>query len=237
VGHSVDSVQLKSWGLYFDGSDCSKGQGAGCVVVSPSGVYIDLSIILEFACTNNQVEYESLLHGLEFLRDLGARDVDMFGDSNLIMQQIRGDSQCLDGVLNSYWDKCLGVIKLFDTFNIKHIPQEENSRANRLSQQASGYVVRQVVFWVASVSLVEHRYALRSKVKRILEDSNRLRGKERPIPGNAKRLPGNTDRLSGKQNRSREEQSQNRGKQSRAQVRRNRSWVTQISYQVTWTGY
>jgi ribonuclease HI len=52
------------------------------VVVSPSGVYIDLSIILEFACTNNQVEYESLLHGPEFLRDLGARDIDMFGDSN-----------------------------------------------------------------------------------------------------------------------------------------------------------
>jgi hypothetical protein len=90
VGHSVDCVQLKPWGLYFDGSVCSKGQGAGCVVVSPSGVYIDLSIILEFAFTNNQVKYESLLHGLEFLRDLGARDVDVFGDSNLIVQQIRG---------------------------------------------------------------------------------------------------------------------------------------------------
>jgi hypothetical protein len=42
------------------------------VIISPSGVYIDLSIRLEFACTNNQVEYESLLH--------------VFGDSNLIMQ-------------------------------------------------------------------------------------------------------------------------------------------------------
>jgi ribonuclease HI len=71
-------------------SVCSKGQGTGCVIISPSAVYIDLSIRLEFACTNNHVEYESLLHGLEYLRDLGARDVDMFGDSNLIMQQIRG---------------------------------------------------------------------------------------------------------------------------------------------------
>jgi ribonuclease HI len=88
-------------GLYFDGSVCSKGQGAGCVIVSPSGVYIDLSIRFEFACTHNQVEYESLLHGLEFLRDLGARNVDVLGDSNLIMQQVKGDSQCLDGVLNS----------------------------------------------------------------------------------------------------------------------------------------
>jgi ribonuclease HI len=104
------------------------------VIISPSGVYIDVSIRLEFACTNNQVEYESLLHGLEFSRDLGARDVDVFGDSNLIVQQVRGDSQCLDGVLNSYRDKCLDIIQLFDTFSIKHIPREENSRPNRLAQ-------------------------------------------------------------------------------------------------------
>jgi hypothetical protein len=71
VDNPVSFVQLTLWGLYFDGPVSSKGQGAGCVIVSPSGVIIDLSIRLEFACTNNQVEYESLLHGLEYLRDLG----------------------------------------------------------------------------------------------------------------------------------------------------------------------
>jgi ribonuclease HI len=55
------------------------------VIISPGDVYIDLSIRLEFSCTNNQVEYESLPHGLEYLRDSEARDVDVFGDSNLIM--------------------------------------------------------------------------------------------------------------------------------------------------------
>jgi hypothetical protein len=99
-------------------------------------------------------------------------------------------------VLNSYRDKCLDIIKLFDTFSIKHIPREENSRGNRLAQQAWGYIVSQGVFWVASVSLVEHRYALRSKGKMILEDSDRLRGKEKPILSNAKQLLGNTYRLS-----------------------------------------
>jgi hypothetical protein len=101
-------------------------------------------------------------------------------------------------VLNSYRDKCLDIIKLFDTFSIKHIPREENSRANWLAQQASGYVVSKGVFWVASVSLVEHKYALRSKGKSILEDSDWLRDKEKLILGNAKQLLGNTDRLPGK---------------------------------------
>jgi ribonuclease HI len=103
------------------------------VIISHNGMCIDLSIRLEFACTNNEVKYESLLHGFEYLRDLGARDIDVFGDSNLIVQQIKGDSQCLDGVLNSYWDRCLDIIKLFDTFSIKHIPREENNQANRLA--------------------------------------------------------------------------------------------------------
>jgi ribonuclease HI len=174
VDHLISLIQLSLWRLYFDGSVCAKGQGAKCVIVSPSGVDIDLSIRLEFACTNNQVEYESLLHGLEYLRDLGASDADVFGDPNLIMQQIRGESQCLDGVLNSYRDRCLDIVKLFDTFSIKHIPREENSKANWLAQQASGYVVTQGVFWVTLVSLVENIYELRSKEKLMLDNIDRL---------------------------------------------------------------
>jgi hypothetical protein len=60
-------------------------------------------------------------------------------------------------VLNSCRDRWLDIIKLSDTFSIKHIPHEENSQANRLASQALGYIVSQGVFWVAWVSLVEHR--------------------------------------------------------------------------------
>jgi hypothetical protein len=167
------------------------------VIISPSGVCIDLSIWLKFACTNNQIKYKSLLHWLKYLRDLGARDVDVFGDTNLIVQQIKGDSQCLYGVLNSYRERCLDIIKLFDTFSIKHIPREENNWANQLTQQASGYVVSQRIFWVASISLVEHRYTLRSKGKPLLQDSDRLQDEGKSIPGNMNRLSGKTELESG----------------------------------------
>jgi ribonuclease HI len=113
------------------------------------------------------------LHGLEYLRDLGARDVNVFGDSNLIMLQIRGERQCLDGVVNSYRDRCLDIVKLFNTFSIKHIPREENSKANWLAQQALGYIVTQWIFWVTSVSLVENIYELRSKGKPMLDNIDR----------------------------------------------------------------
>jgi hypothetical protein len=72
--------------------------------------------------------------------------VNVFGDSMLIVQQIKGSSQCLDRVLNSYRDKCWEVIKTLDEFHISHIPREDNRRANLLVQQASGYNVTMGIF-------------------------------------------------------------------------------------------
>jgi hypothetical protein len=45
VDHSVNFVQLRPWGLYFDGSVCSKGQGAGCVIVSYNTLIFPKEII------------------------------------------------------------------------------------------------------------------------------------------------------------------------------------------------
>jgi hypothetical protein len=101
-------------------------------------------------------------------------------------------------VLNSYQDRCLDIIKLFDTFSIKHIPREENCQAGRLAQQALGYIVSQGVFWITSISLIEHKYAWRSRGKLMMENSDRLQVEGKPIPDNTNRLPGKTRPESGK---------------------------------------
>jgi hypothetical protein len=95
-------------------------------------------------------------------------------------------------VLNSYRDRCLDIIKLFDTFSIKHIPREENSQANLLAQQASRYVVSQGVFRITSISLIEHKYAWRSRGKLMTENLDRLQVEGKPILDNTNRLPGKT---------------------------------------------
>jgi ribonuclease HI len=102
-----------------------EGSGAGCVIVSPNGMCYELSISLEFACTNNQAEYEGLLHRLDFLREMGGKEVEASGDSSIVVQQIKGESQCWDGVLNSYRDKCLDLIKTLETFHINYKPREK----------------------------------------------------------------------------------------------------------------
>jgi hypothetical protein len=98
------------------------------------------------------------------------------------------------------------------TFSIKHISREENSRANRLAQQASGYVVTQGVFWVTSVSLVENRNALRSEGKPVLENSDWLQDKGKPIPDKAHRLSENSEPESGNMGKSQDKAKPTSGK-------------------------
>jgi hypothetical protein len=120
----IHVIDILPWKLYFDGSVCSKGCGIGCVIVSPHGITESLSSRLEFECTNNQAEYEALWFGLEYLVDMGVRNIDAFGDSMLVVQ-VKGESQCLDGVLNSYRDSCLDVIKMLHFWHIPYTPGRE----------------------------------------------------------------------------------------------------------------
>jgi ribonuclease HI len=119
-------VEVAPWKLFFDGSMCSRGQGVGCVLVSPNGAYHEFAVKLGFACMNDQAEYEDLLHGLELLKEMGVKEIEVLGDSNLVVQQIRGESQCLDGKLNRYRNQCLDIIQSLNSFQISHIPREDN---------------------------------------------------------------------------------------------------------------
>jgi hypothetical protein len=70
---------------------------------------------------------------------MGVKYVEAFGDSLLVMQQIVGMFQCLDGSLNAYLDKCLKIITLFDDFTVQHVSRDENTAVNNLARQASGF--------------------------------------------------------------------------------------------------
>jgi ribonuclease HI len=118
------------------------------VLAAPGGEMQEMAIRLEFKCTNNQAEYKALVAVLEVLVAMKVRDVEVFGDSNLVVQQLRGESQCLDGKLNEYCEKCVDMIRKFYTFCIEHIHREQNKTANGLAQLASGYEIMRGDFLV-----------------------------------------------------------------------------------------
>ena len=63
----INYVELKPWRLYFDGSGHQRGTGIGLLLVSPCGEPICFMFEILYECSNNEVEYEALIVGLELL--------------------------------------------------------------------------------------------------------------------------------------------------------------------------
>jgi hypothetical protein len=74
------------WKMFFDGASSSEGAGAGVVFVSPCQETISLAYKLEFETTNNVAEYEALFLGLRATKEMGIKEVAVFGDAKLIVQ-------------------------------------------------------------------------------------------------------------------------------------------------------
>ena len=87
----VSMTSITGWQLYFDGAANQSGFGIGILLISPQGDHIPRSIRLAFSdhhrLTNNIVEYEACITGLETMLDLGIKQLEIHGDSNLVIQQ------------------------------------------------------------------------------------------------------------------------------------------------------
>ena len=81
------------WELYFDGSSCKEGAGAGVLLISPGGETVKLMYKMEFVTTNNTAEYEALILGLKAAKDLGIQQITAYGDSELVVRQVKNNYQ------------------------------------------------------------------------------------------------------------------------------------------------
>ena len=90
----VSMTSITGWQLYFDGAANQSGFGIGILLISPQGDHIPRLVRLVFSdhhrLTNNIVEYEACITGLETVLDLGIRQLEIHGDSNLVTQQTQG---------------------------------------------------------------------------------------------------------------------------------------------------
>jgi ribonuclease HI len=75
--------------MHFDGAQSRSNVGTSVVFTSPQGDINSYSYRLEFDTTNNVVEYESLLLGLELVRDMGIRVLVVVGDPKLVVKQVK----------------------------------------------------------------------------------------------------------------------------------------------------
>jgi ribonuclease HI len=122
------------YSLYFDG--CSKGNpgkaGAGFVIYKDDVEIMSGNKYLGKQ-TNNVAEYSGLIMGLQQAVDLGISELNVYGDSMLVIKQMQGKYKVNSPSIKPYYEKA-------KTFPIKseffHIYREKNSRADELANQA-----------------------------------------------------------------------------------------------------
>ena len=71
-----------------DGASSALGARVGIVVITPEGIKLEHSFRLGFRASSNEAKYEALLAGLKVISDLGAKEVEVYSDSRLVVNQV-----------------------------------------------------------------------------------------------------------------------------------------------------
>ncbi len=119
------------------GSRGNPGPAAAASVVSaPSGEILDEASALLGAQTNNVAEYRALLLGLARARALGATEVEVVNDSELIAKQIRGLYKVKHAAMRPLHREALAALRGFDAWKIRTVPRAQNADADALVNAA-----------------------------------------------------------------------------------------------------
>jgi ribonuclease HI len=108
----------------------------GAVVSTPDGEVLDEASALIGEATNNVAEYRGLLLGLERARALGASEVEIVNDSQLIARQVDGAYKVKHAGIQPLHAEAMRALDAFDGWTIRSVPREENSRADALVNEA-----------------------------------------------------------------------------------------------------
>ena len=92
---------------------------------------------MQYQTINNEVEYNTLLKGLELAKSIGAKSILILGDSQLVIGQINGTCVAKEEQVKKYLEKALQLVKKFKETNFVQIPREENVEADALAKEAS----------------------------------------------------------------------------------------------------
>jgi ribonuclease HI len=103
--------------------------GGGGEVLREESAYIG-------EATNNVAEYRALLLGLEVAEALGACEVEVVCDSQLVARQVGGQYRVKHPALRSLYQNAMAALGRFDRWSVRDVRREQNQRADELVNEA-----------------------------------------------------------------------------------------------------
>jgi ribonuclease HI len=126
------------WTMYLDGSKRIQEAGARVVLISPQGD--KLKYVLRMSspqASNNEAKYEALLHGMKMAKACGASQLKIFGDSNLVVQQVMNRCDTVSDNMTAYRNMYYYLEGTFDGCEVSHISRTSYEEADNLANIGS----------------------------------------------------------------------------------------------------
>ena len=128
---------METWTVQTDGSATKKVGGAGLVLIPPKGETLKYAVRLQFTATNNEAKYEALITELSLAKALGARNLIIQANSQLIIGQVKGDFKAKEERMQKYLKIVQRLLQHFDNLDFVQIPRAKNSEVDFLARLAS----------------------------------------------------------------------------------------------------
>ena len=109
---------------------------AAAVLSSADGTVVDEATELLGEATNNVAEYRALLLGLRRARELGATEVEVVNDSELVAKQLTGAYKVKHAAMRPLYLEAMTALREFEKWSIRSVPRAENAEADALVNQA-----------------------------------------------------------------------------------------------------
>ena len=136
----AEATQLTSdlpiWRLSVDGAATAQGSGADLILTSPDEIDIECALRLGFRASNNEVEYEAVIDGLNLTHSMEVDQLEVCSDSQLVVKKIEDSYEARGKKMILYLKQVREFLKKFVRVQIRHIPRVKNSRAYALVKLA-----------------------------------------------------------------------------------------------------
>jgi ribonuclease HI len=123
--------------MYFDRSFKLYGGGAGVLFISPRGEQLKYVLQILWEVSNNEADYEALLHGLRLAISLGIKRLLVYSDSLLVIQRVNKEWDCNKETMDAYVQEVRKLENKFSSLEVHHVIREHNIGADKLSKLGS----------------------------------------------------------------------------------------------------
>ena len=145
---SLSIAPLPTWRGWFDGAAEPTNPGnrsIGALLEGPNGTVAQISRSIGFG-TNNEAEYEAIIALMVAAIEAGAPSVQIFGDSQMVVNQLNGEWAVRSATLQIYWSRARSLMRKANA-TVSWVPREQNTKADELSKRELGPIIKKDTEW------------------------------------------------------------------------------------------